>query len=69
LAQTSDLFDVFLLLLHRTNLTSWEKLLLAPKDKNCQLGKIFQVEATIQRNSFKGLQFKRSTQMTGLLQI
>jgi hypothetical protein len=39
-ALTSDLFDVLLPLLRGTNLTFWEKLLLAPRDKTVKLANL-----------------------------
>jgi hypothetical protein len=64
LAWTSDLFDVLLSLHHGINLTFWEKLLLALRDKTAKLTE--SSEATVQRNS---LQFKWTIQIRGLLQI
>jgi hypothetical protein len=67
LALTSDLFDVLLPLFLGTNLTFQEKQLLALRDKTTRLAK--SLEATIQSNSLKRLQFKRTTHIRVLLQI
>jgi hypothetical protein len=62
-ALTSDLFEVLLPFFYGTNLTLWEKLLLALRDKTAKLTK--SSKATVQRNSLRRLQFKRTIQIRG----
>jgi hypothetical protein len=72
LALTMGLFDVLLPLIHGTKsdflkeaMTFWERLLLALKGKTAKLVK--SSETTVQRNNFKRLQFKRTTQMESIM--